>query len=114
MKLRRVVQAMSVLTLACASIFGQTQSSSILGTVVDPAGASVPAAKVTITNQGTAEVHNLTTDSGGLFRVTNIFSGTYSVKVEAKGFKVYTISDISLGAGDTRDVGKLALVLGNA
>jgi len=114
MKLRRVVLAMSVLTLACTSIFGQTQSSSILGTVVDPAGAVIPSATVTLTNQDTAAVHNVTTDSSGLFRVTDIFAGNYSVKVEAKGFKTYTVSDIALLAGDTRDLGKLALTLGSA
>ena len=112
--LRRIVQAMSILTLACSSIFGQTQSSSILGTIVDPAGASVPAAKVTITNQDTAAVHIQTTDSSGLFRITNIFAAAYSVKVEAKGFKVYNVSDIALGAGDTRDLGKLSLALGTS
>lgn len=95
-------------------MFGQTQSSSILGTVVDPAGAVVPQAAVAITNQGTSAVNNATTDSSGLFRVTNIFAGTYSVKVTAKGFKTYQVSDIVLGAGDTRDLGKLSLQLGAA
>lgn len=115
MSLRRTALSISVLILGCASIiFGQTQSSSILGTVIDPAGASVPSAKVTVTNQGTAAVNTATTDNAGLFRVTNIFAETYSVKVEAKGFKTYTVSDIVLGAGDTRDLGKLSLALGSS
>jgi hypothetical protein len=95
-------------------MFGQTQTSSILGTVVDPAGAVVPQAAVTITNQGTAAANNLTTDSNGLFRITNIFAGSYSVKVTASGFKNYEVKDIALGAGDTRDLGKIALQLGQS
>ena len=103
-----------MLVLACASVFAQTQSSSILGTVVDPAGASVPSAKVTVTNTGTSATNTATTDTDGLFRVTNVFAGTYSVKIEAKGFKVYAVNNIILGADDTRDLGKLALALGSA
>src|SRR6185437_2252655 len=104
----------SMLVLGCVAMFGQTQSSSILGTVVDPAGAVVPQAAVTITNRGTAAVNNLTTDSTGLFRITNIFAGNYSVKVTASGFKAYEVKDIALGAGDTRDLGKLSLQLGQS
>ena len=101
-----------MLALGCVAMFGQTQSSSILGTVVDPAGAVVPSAAVTITNQGTAAVNNLTNDSYGLFRITNIFAGNYSVKVTATGFKNYEVKDIVLGAGDTRDLGRISLQLG--
>jgi hypothetical protein len=94
-------------------MFGQTQTSSVLGTVVDPAGAAVPSVPVTVTNQGTGAARQATTDTGGLFRVTNIFAGTYSIKVEAKGFKTLTVTDIEIIPGDSRDVGKLALSLGN-
>jgi hypothetical protein len=93
---------------------GQTQTSSVLGTIIDPAGAVVPQAAVELTNQGTAAVNNATTDTSGLFRITNIFAGTYTVKVTASGFKTYTVNDIVLGAGDTRDLGKIALQLGSA
>ena len=89
MKLQRLAQAMSVLTLACVSVFGQTQTSSILGTVVDPAGSVVPSAPVTVTNQGTGAVRTATSDNAGLFHITNLFAGIYSLKIEAKGFKTY-------------------------
>ncbi len=114
MRFRSIAIPISVLAWGCVAMFGQTQSSSILGTVVDPAGAVVPSAAVTITNQGTAAVNNLTTDSSGLFRITNIFAGAYSVKVTAAGFKNYEVKDIALGAGDTRDLGKISLQLGQS
>ena len=56
-----------------------------MGIVVDPAGSVVPAAEIRITNLGTAATQNTTTDSAGFFRVTNIFAGSYSVTVTAKG-----------------------------
>ena len=114
MTLRSIVSSVSMLILGCVAVFGQTQTSSILGTVVDPAGAVVPRAAVTITNQGTAAANNLTTDSSGLFRITNIFAGNYNVKVTAAGFKNYEVKDIVLGAGDTRDLGKISLQLGQS
>jgi hypothetical protein len=113
MKLRRFALSVSVLILGSASLFGQTQSASLLGTVVDPAGAVIASAPVTVTNQGTAAVRTATTEAGGLFRVTNIFAGTYSVKIEAKGFKTLTVRDIEIVAGDSRDLGKLTLELGS-
>ncbi len=111
---QKVAFSVSAAILMSASVFAQTQSSSVLGTVIDPAGASVPSASVTLTNTGTSAVNRATTDSGGLFRITNILTGNYSVKIEAKGFKTFTVSDIAIGAGDTRDLGKLSLALGSA
>ena len=94
-------------------LFSQTVTSSILGTVVDPAGSVVPPAEVRLTNDGTAGVNTATTDSSGLFRIANIFAGTYSVNVQAKGFKALTVTSIDIGASETRDLGHLTLTLGN-
>src|SRR5690242_18735739 len=91
----------------------QTVSSSILGIVVDPAGSAVPGAEITLTNLGTAAVTKTASDTGGFFRVTNIFAGTYSVSVQAKGFKLLTVNNIELGTSEARDLGKVALALGN-
>src|SRR5690242_12269857 len=91
----------------------QNVSSSFLGIVVDPAGSVVPAAEIKITNLGTAAVHTTVSDAAGFFRITNIFAGSYSVTIEAKGFKTLTVNSIDLGASESRDLGKLALALGN-
>src|SRR4051812_29203824 len=104
MTLQKLALSVSLLILGSVSMFGQANSSSILGTVVDPAGAVVPKIPVTVTNTGTAAVNTATTDSNGNFRVNNILAGTYSVKIEAKGFKALTISDIALTSGDQRDL----------
>src|ERR1700738_286384 len=104
----------SLLILGSASaLFSQTVTSSILGTVVDPAGSVVPAAEVRLSNQGTAGVNTATTDSSGLFRIANIYAGTYSVNVQATGFKALTVTSIEIGASETRDLGRLTLTLGN-
>src|SRR5713101_7597235 len=61
---------------------------SIQGTVLDPNGASVPAAKVTITHKGTGQKITPTVTSAGEFNSGPIAPGDYVVRVEAAGFKV--------------------------
>jgi len=109
-----IVLPISLLILGSASVlFSQAVTSSILGTVVDPAGGVVPGVEVRLTNQGTAAVNTAKADSSGLFRIANIFAGTYSVTVQAKGFKSLTVTSIEIGASETRDLGHLTLTLGN-
>jgi hypothetical protein len=95
-----------------AILLGQTVTSSILGTVVDPAGATVAGAEVQVSNQSTGAVNRTTTDNGGLFRVVNILPGTYSLSVQAKGFKNQAVKDIVVDVSDSHDLGKIQLSLG--
>lgn len=95
-----------------ASLLSQTVTSSILGTVVDPTGATVGSAEVQVTNQSTSAVNRTTTDSAGLFRVVNILPGNYSVSVQAKGFKNLSVKDIVVDESQAHDLGKLQLALG--
>lgn len=110
---RNLARLSALLILGTVACFAQAVSSSILGIVVDPAGSVVPGAEIRMTNTGTAAVHNAVTDSSGFFRTTNIFSGTYSVAVQAKGFKVLTINSVELGTSEARDLGRVVLSLGN-
>jgi hypothetical protein len=73
----------------------------------------VPTAEIRLTNTGTAAVNTATTDSSGFFRLANIYAGTYSVNVAAKGFKALSVTAIDIGASETRDLGRLTLTLGN-
>jgi len=59
-------------TLLCASTLGQTVSSSLVGTVLDPANGVVPNAPVTLTDQDTGRVGTATTDGSGVFRFLNL------------------------------------------
>lgn len=95
-----------------ASLFGQTVTSSVLGTVVDPAGATVAGAEVQVANQSTGTASRATTDTAGLFRVVNILPGTYSVSVQVKGFKNLTVRDVVVDQSDAHDLGRLQLSLG--
>lgn len=84
-----VVLAVSMLFLFSASVFAQSDNSSISGIVKDPSGANVPGAKVTIKNEGTGFERKATTNESGFYTVTNVAPSYYSILVETPGFKTF-------------------------
>ncbi len=74
--------------LSASLISAQTTLStgSINGTVTDPSGAVISDAKVVITNTGTGQTLNLTSNSAGAFSSGPLDPGNYKVQVSAKGF----------------------------
>ena len=65
----------------------QVDTGTILGTVTDATGAVIPAAKVTIRNEGTSITQSTTTSASGTYVFTPLRIGTYTVEVEKEGFK---------------------------
>src|SRR6266568_8712799 len=113
MTVRKLAQSICALALFSACLFGQTVSSSLVGTVLDPTGAVVPSAPVTLTDTDTGAVRSAVTDSAGVFRFLNLSPGNYTVSARVTGFKGLTQNNIMVAANETRDVGKLSLELGN-
>jgi hypothetical protein len=101
------------LAFLAAGAFGQTVSSSLVGIVLDPAGAYVPSAPVTLTEGNTGTIRETLTDGSGVFRFLNVPAGSYSLTVHVSGFKSLVQSNIGLAAQETRDLGRLTLELGN-
>ena len=85
--------------LLCASLLAQGSAGSISGTVTDPSGASVPQAKVTVTDMARGGARTLTTDAAGAYAAPNLTPGNYSVKVEFQGFKTTDRPNIQLEVG---------------
>ncbi len=72
--------------LAGTSLFAQTETGQITGTVTDPTGAAIAGATVTVRSTATGSVRNLTTSADGSYNVTNLLPGEYLVKVAITGF----------------------------
>ncbi|HTM90110.1 MAG TPA: TonB-dependent receptor [Terriglobales bacterium] len=70
----------------------------IFGTVTDPSGAAVPNAKVTITDIAKGTSTTTTTNATGNYTVTHLIPDSYSVKVEAQGFKTATQQPVVVNA----------------
>ena len=87
---RAVHIAFLMLTVACllpAEAPGQGETTSaIVGEVRDATDAVVAGAAVTIANQETGLKRSARSDDAGRFSFPQLKPGTYSVRVEARGF----------------------------
>ena len=92
-------------------LFGQSVDATLKGRVSDSSGAPVPGVKVEIKNTGTNVAISTVTDSAGQYTVPFLKPGTYSVTVEAPGFKKFVRDGLSLSVGDTVEV-DIALEVG--
>jgi outer membrane receptor protein involved in Fe transport len=101
-----------VMVLGSVPLFGQNVSSSLRGVLVDPSGAVVPGASCTLTNRGTAATLATKSDAGGSFTFLNVLAGTYSLRVEAAGFRPLDMKDIMLTANEVRSLGNVTLTVG--
>jgi hypothetical protein len=87
-----IFSAAVTLSLLLSSALAQTTvgTGSIVGTVMDPSGAVVSGARVTITNTGTGQVVNLVTNASGVYNSGALAPGDYKVQISSKGFKGFS------------------------
>jgi len=108
--------ALVVLALLCglwsSRASAQAVYGSILGTVTDPQGAAVAGAKVTVTDQNKGTIETATTNDSGNYTVTHLIPDSYSVKVEAQGFKTAEQKDVVVRA-DNGSLVDIPLQLGS-
>ncbi len=75
-----------VLCFCAVSAFGQAETGQIVGNVLDPTGASIPGATITVRSSATGAERVETSDASGTFTFTNLQPGDYDVVVAAAGF----------------------------
>jgi len=95
--------------LAACEIVGsplraQQITASITGSVVDPGGAVINGATITVTDIDQGTVYSTKTSDGGLFTFARLPIGTYSVKAEASGFRTAIQSRLTLVLNQTARV----------
>jgi hypothetical protein len=96
--LQLLVGAFGVLLL-CAPLFSQGNFGRILGDVTDQSGGVVSGATVTVIDTQRGVARTLTTDEAGAYNAPTLIPGTYTVRVEAKGFKKIERQNIVLEVG---------------
>jgi len=89
---------LGVLTFSLA-LFAQGNSGRILGTVTDQSGAVLPNATVSIIDTERGLARTLTTDGAGEYNAPTLIPGTYTIRVEAKGFKILNRENVVLVIG---------------
>ena len=98
--------------LFASSVRAQEYRGSVSGTVTDPTGAAVPSAKVTARNNATNTATTVGTTDQGAYTILALDPGTYTVTVEANGFKTLARNNIEVRAGIRLGL-DLALEVGN-
>src|SRR4030095_855593 len=93
------------LTLMGASqaALAQTSGSATLrGVVEDQKGAALPNATLTLIHERTQDERKTTTNREGVYVVSDLTPGAYTIKVEAPGFKTAEQSGINVETSSTR------------
>src|SRR5712692_2571450 len=91
---------------AASLLFGTTEFAAaqdlfgrIVGTVTDSSGATVPGVKMTIVNEATQAIRDVTADKNGYFVADELPVGTYTVGAEKAGFRRMSKRGNVLSAG---------------
>lgn len=84
--------------------FGQESRGSISGRVSDQTGAMVPGAAVVVTNTATNNSRRTTTNDSGYYEVDLLEPSSYTVAVEAQGFKKALRSGLTLNVSARLDI----------
>ena len=90
---------------ACAALVqpaaGQRRLATLAGTIVDPTGAAIASASITVQRESAGFVRHLTADGEGAFQLADLLPGEYTVAVNSAGFTTGS-ERIVLQAGQTR------------
>jgi hypothetical protein len=83
-----MIRVFLLLAVSLVAAYGQYDAGAVLGTIIDPSGATVSGVKVTLENVKTGVVLTTTTGADGNYQFLNQRIGEYRVSGEVTGFKV--------------------------
>jgi hypothetical protein len=93
--------------LFCLSSFAAVNAqdrAAISGVVVDTSGALVTAASVELKSTATGIRHTTATSDRGLYEVTALPVGTYTITITKPGFKPTVVDEVAVRYGETRTI----------
>ena len=114
--MRNVLQKCLPVVVVCAlwiTAVGQGSSGSLSGVVVDPKGAVVAGATVTVKNVATSQENTTETSNDGTFSVPSLATGVYTATINASGFKQAFVTDIKVDVGKVSSI-NVELEIGSA
>jgi len=96
--LGRLVAVLFMGLWLASAAHGQVLYGSLTGDVTDPKGATVPGARVEVTNISTGDVRTISTDDRGSYRVTDLQIGVYKITISMASFKTLIKEDVRIDA----------------
>ena len=81
-----------------------TSTGTLHGHILDPTGALIPGAQVTVTSAAGKRAGSATADSAGGYQVHGLPAGSYVIEVDFTGFAPFVSAPISLNAGQTKNI----------
>ncbi len=94
--MKHVLPLAGCLLLLSSPLLAQSTLGTILGTVRDQSGATVPNASVRVTNTDEGTSQQTTTDTNGNYQILNEKPAHYSVEVSHAGFETKTMTQLQL------------------
>src|SRR4051812_22767238 len=96
-----LIALVSVCLLLQSPALAQVLFGSMVGTVTDATGASVPDATVKITNTMTNESRTAQTNSDGAYTISTVPAGIYAVSIDKTGFSGFLASKVEVRENNT-------------
>lgn len=95
MRFSRSLALLSMFAMSSLTAASQTATTTtVAGTVLDPQGAAIVAATVTLIDTATKQERAAITDSAGRYSFYALNPGRYRVKIEAPGFRAIEAQDV--------------------
>lgn len=94
------------------SISAQVSKGSMSGSVTDAQGAAIDGASVSASTKDSNQNFSTTSDSAGLFRLSQLPPGVYRLEITKTGFRKLVFDNVDVGVGADRGMGEVKLELG--
>src|SRR6266566_4149930 len=101
-----------VLAVLSTAALAQSVTGTISGVVIDPNGAVVPDAAVTLVNDQTKDKRDQPTNEAGRFNFPSLQPGVYTLRIEHQGFETMLRTKIVLSANEGLALGDISLRTG--
>lgn len=102
LRIHRIVNLFCLVMVLSAAVWAQTDQGRIAGTIKDSQGAVIPGVMVMVNNEGTGDTRTATSGATGLFVVTGLAPGKYSVTAKGDGFAASQFEHVALLVGQER------------
>ncbi|HTC66160.1 MAG TPA: TonB-dependent receptor [Candidatus Acidoferrum sp.] len=111
---KRIFIVLSIcFALFTTKVAAQTGTTSLRGSILDKSGASVAGAAITLTDNELGVQRSTVSDSTGAYEFASLQPGTYSLRVQAPGFRAYDQRNVQLLVNNPATV-NVTLLIGTA